>query len=59
LNLIFFSSIEDESFCKEIFEEYIAQLKEHAKENDTKRKEEKHRDVFRHGVADNTAKNRN
>ncbi|XP_022941975.1 pre-mRNA-processing protein 40A-like isoform X1 [Cucurbita moschata] len=38
-----YSSIEDESFCKEIFEEYIAQLKEHAKENDTKRKEEKAR----------------
>ncbi|KAK7280237.1 hypothetical protein RJT34_25299 [Clitoria ternatea] len=36
-----FRSIGDESQCKEIFEEYIAQLKEEAKENERKRKEER------------------
>ncbi|XP_015576606.2 pre-mRNA-processing protein 40A isoform X3 [Ricinus communis] len=36
-----FSSINEESICQDIFEEYIAQLKEHAKENERKRKEEK------------------
>ncbi|XP_038905352.1 pre-mRNA-processing protein 40A-like isoform X7 [Benincasa hispida] len=38
-----YSAVEDESLCKEIFEEYIEQLKEHAKENENKRKEEKAR----------------
>lgn len=38
-----YSAIEEESLCKEIFEEYIVQLKEHAKENENKRKEEKAR----------------
>ncbi|KAG4918909.1 hypothetical protein JHK85_057190 [Glycine max] len=36
-----FRSIGDESLCKELFEEYIAQLKEEAKENERKRKEER------------------
>ncbi|XP_057991376.1 pre-mRNA-processing protein 40A-like isoform X2 [Hevea brasiliensis] len=36
-----FSSINEEGICEEIFEEYIAQLKEQAKENERKRKEEK------------------
>ncbi|KAL2561790.1 hypothetical protein GLYMA_20G135800v4 [Glycine max] len=36
-----FRSIGDESLCKEVFEEYIAQLKEEAKENERKRKEER------------------
>ncbi|XP_020207674.1 pre-mRNA-processing protein 40A [Cajanus cajan] len=36
-----FRSIGDESLCKEIFEEYSAQLKEEAKESDRKRKEER------------------
>ena len=37
----FVRSIGDESLCKEVFEEYIAQLKEEAKENERKRKEER------------------
>ncbi|KAF2320795.1 hypothetical protein GH714_030849 [Hevea brasiliensis] len=41
-----FSSISEEGICEEIFEEYIAQLKEQAKENERKRKEEKRK--FRH-----------
>ncbi|KAK7269940.1 hypothetical protein RIF29_22760 [Crotalaria pallida] len=36
-----FRSIGDESICKEVFEQYIIQLKEVAKENERKRKEEK------------------
>ncbi|KAJ1397275.1 FF domain [Sesbania bispinosa] len=36
-----FRSIGDESLCKEIFEEYITQLKEEAKESERKRKEER------------------
>ncbi|KAG8645716.1 pre-mRNA-processing protein 40A isoform X2 [Manihot esculenta] len=36
-----FSSINEESICMEIFEEYIDQLKDQAKENERKRKEEK------------------
>ncbi|KAI4295796.1 hypothetical protein L6164_035803 [Bauhinia variegata] len=36
-----FRSIGDESTCKEIFEEYITQLKEEAKESERKRKEER------------------
>ncbi|KAM4088621.1 hypothetical protein ACJW30_07G085100 [Castanea mollissima] len=36
-----FSSIGEESFCREIFEQHIAQLKEQAKEQERKRKEEK------------------
>ncbi|KAI4295463.1 hypothetical protein L6164_035508 [Bauhinia variegata] len=36
-----FRSIGDESTCKGIFEEYITQLKEEAKESERKRKEEK------------------
>ncbi|GKV19786.1 hypothetical protein SLEP1_g30005 [Rubroshorea leprosula] len=36
-----FSSIGDEIFCREIFDEYIMQLKEEAKENERRRKEEK------------------
>ncbi|KAK7343536.1 hypothetical protein VNO77_12340 [Canavalia gladiata] len=36
-----FRSIGDESLCKEVFEEYIAQLKEEAKESERKRKEER------------------
>ncbi|XP_054786408.1 pre-mRNA-processing protein 40A-like isoform X2 [Prosopis cineraria] len=36
-----FRSIGDETYCKEIFEEYLAQLKEEAKESERKRKEEK------------------
>ncbi|KAJ4824336.1 hypothetical protein Tsubulata_004299 [Turnera subulata] len=36
-----FSSIGDESICKDIFEEYVTRLKEQAKENDRIRKEEK------------------
>ena len=35
------SSIGEESFCREIFEQHIAQLKEQAKEQERKRKEEK------------------
>lgn len=35
------SSINEESICMEIFEEYIDQLKDQAKENERKRKEEK------------------
>ncbi|KAH9695052.1 pre-mRNA-processing protein 40A [Citrus sinensis] len=36
-----FSSIGEESICREIFDEYVTQLKEQAKENERKRKEEK------------------
>ncbi|KAF5448316.1 hypothetical protein F2P56_028863 [Juglans regia] len=36
-----FSSIGEESLCREIFEQYISQLKEQAKEHERKRKEEK------------------
>ncbi|KAG2401372.1 Pre-mRNA-processing protein [Vigna angularis] len=36
-----FRSIGDESLCKEVFEEYIAQLKEEAKESERIRKEER------------------
>ncbi|XVF01408.1 hypothetical protein REPUB_Repub04eG0086800 [Reevesia pubescens] len=36
-----FSSIGDEAFCKGIFEEYITQLKEEAKEKERRRKEDK------------------
>lgn len=36
-----FSSIGEESLCREIFEQHIAQLKEQAKEHERKRKEEK------------------
>ncbi|XP_028767229.1 pre-mRNA-processing protein 40A isoform X2 [Neltuma alba] len=36
-----FRSIGDETYCKELFEEYIAQLKEDAKDSERKRKEEK------------------
>lgn len=36
-----FRSIGDETYCKEIFEEYITQLKEEAKESERKRKEER------------------
>ncbi|XP_027363511.1 pre-mRNA-processing protein 40A-like isoform X2 [Abrus precatorius] len=36
-----FRSIGDESICKEIFEEYIVQLKEEAKESERKRKDER------------------
>ncbi|KAE8008160.1 hypothetical protein FH972_004700 [Carpinus fangiana] len=36
-----FSSIGEESLCREIFEQYVTQLKEQAKEHDRKRKEEK------------------
>ncbi|KAK4284452.1 hypothetical protein QN277_001284 [Acacia crassicarpa] len=36
-----FRSIGDEIYCKELFEEYITQLKEEAKESERKRKEEK------------------
>ncbi|XP_062176471.1 pre-mRNA-processing protein 40A-like isoform X2 [Alnus glutinosa] len=36
-----FSSIGEESLCSEIFEQYIAQLKEQEKEHEQKRKEEK------------------
>jgi hypothetical protein len=37
----FCSSIGEESLCREIFEQYIAQLKEQEKEHEQKRKEEK------------------
>ncbi|KAL9333667.1 hypothetical protein Peur_073806 [Populus x canadensis] len=36
-----YSSIGEEAFCREMFEEYISQLKEQEKENERKRKEEK------------------
>ncbi|KAG2704779.1 hypothetical protein I3760_05G021100 [Carya illinoinensis] len=36
-----FSSIGEESLCREVFEQYISQLKEQAKEHERKRKEEK------------------
>ncbi|XP_007042685.2 PREDICTED: pre-mRNA-processing protein 40A [Theobroma cacao] len=36
-----FSSIGDEGFCKGIFEEYITELKEEAKEKERRRKEDK------------------
>ncbi|CAL5209808.1 unnamed protein product [Lathyrus oleraceus] len=36
-----FRSIGDASLCKKIFEEYVTQLKEEAKENERKRKEER------------------
>ncbi|XP_011002323.1 PREDICTED: pre-mRNA-processing protein 40A-like isoform X2 [Populus euphratica] len=36
-----YSSIGEEAFCREMFEEYISQLKEQQKENERKRKEEK------------------
>ncbi|KAK7390989.1 hypothetical protein VNO78_19255 [Psophocarpus tetragonolobus] len=36
-----FRSIGDERLCKDVFEEYIAQLKEEAKESERKRKEER------------------
>ncbi|KAJ4716105.1 pre-mRNA-processing protein 40A-like [Melia azedarach] len=36
-----FSSIGEESICRGIFDEYVVQLKEQAKENERKRKEEK------------------
>lgn len=36
-----FSSIGDESICRDIFEEYVTHLKEEAKENEQRRKEEK------------------
>ncbi|KAJ7967603.1 pre-mRNA-processing protein 40A-like [Quillaja saponaria] len=36
-----FRSIGDESVCREIFEEYITQLKEQAKESERKRKDER------------------
>ncbi|XWS54657.1 hypothetical protein CRYUN_Cryun10bG0107300 [Craigia yunnanensis] len=36
-----FSSIGDETFCKGVFEEYITQLKEEAKEKEQRRKEDK------------------
>lgn len=36
-----FSSIGEESICREIFDEYVTQLKEQAKENERKRKEDK------------------
>ncbi|KAL5855269.1 hypothetical protein ACOSQ4_005071 [Xanthoceras sorbifolium] len=36
-----FSSIGEESICRGIFDEYMTQLQEQAKENDRKRKEEK------------------
>lgn len=39
--LSFYSSIGEESICREIFDEYVTQLKEQAKENERKRKEEK------------------
>lgn len=35
------SSIGEEAFCREMFEEYISQLKEQEKENERKQKEEK------------------
>lgn len=35
------SSIGEESLCREVFEQYISQLKEQAKEHERKRKEEK------------------
>lgn len=37
----FCSSIGEESICRGIFDEYVVQLKEQAKENERKRKEEK------------------
>uniref|UniRef100_A0A6N2MBW6 Pre-mRNA-processing protein 40A-like n=1 Tax=Salix viminalis TaxID=40686 RepID=A0A6N2MBW6_SALVM len=36
-----YSSIGEEGFCREIFEEYVSQLKDQEKENEWKRKEEK------------------
>lgn len=36
-----FSTIGDESLCRDIFEEYITKLKEEAKDNEQRRKEEK------------------
>ncbi|KAL3580377.1 hypothetical protein D5086_018212 [Populus alba] len=36
-----YSSIGEEAFCREMYEEYISQLKEQEKENEQKRKEEK------------------
>uniref|UniRef100_A0A2K1Z4Z7 Pre-mRNA-processing protein 40A-like n=1 Tax=Populus trichocarpa TaxID=3694 RepID=A0A2K1Z4Z7_POPTR len=36
-----YSSIGEEAFCREMFEEYISQLKEQEKENERKQKEEK------------------
>ncbi|KAJ6905728.1 hypothetical protein NC652_023474 [Populus alba x Populus x berolinensis] len=36
-----YGSIGEEAFCREMFEEYISQLKEQEKENEQKRKEEK------------------
>ncbi|CAN1284893.1 RAP domain-containing protein, chloroplastic [Linum perenne] len=38
-----FSSIGEESICKEIFEEYVSQLKEQEKENERRRKDDKAR----------------
>ncbi|CAI0401259.1 unnamed protein product [Linum tenue] len=38
-----FSSIGEESFCREIFEEYINQLKDQEKENERRRKDDKAR----------------
>ncbi|CAN0920829.1 Pre-mRNA-processing protein 40A [Linum grandiflorum] len=38
-----FSSIGEESICKEIFEEYVSELKEQEKENERRRKEDKAR----------------
>jgi len=35
------SFIGEEAFCREMFEEYISQLKEQEKENERKQKEEK------------------
>ncbi|KAG6789691.1 hypothetical protein POTOM_005810 [Populus tomentosa] len=45
-----YSSIGEEGFCREIFEEYVSQLKDQEKENEWKRKEEKLVDdnVFAH-----------
>jgi len=39
--MLSFSSIGEEGFCREIFEEYVSQLKDQEKENEWKRKEEK------------------
>ena len=39
--MVLCSSIGEESLCKQIFEKYVMQLKEQAKEREYKRKEEK------------------
>lgn len=40
-DMAFSRTVGDDNRCKEIFEEYITQLKEEAKENERKRKEER------------------